>query len=264
MSIIIPFVLIAVIGGLLGFGLAIADSKLSVKKDEKLTEMENSMPNANCGGCGFAGCSAYAEAVFNHKAEIGLCAPGGNDLAQKMSQIMGIKTEVMDKKVAHVFCSAVPSNVGKDFDYNGLEDCNAATILFKGEKKCKEGCIGFGSCMKVCPEGAIKRTPEGKIYVDVSLCIGCGKCTKACPLQVIRMIPASQKYTVDCNSHEKGPNLRKYCETGCIGCGICEKKCPGSGFTVTSFLASYSEKDSTKEAAQQALACCPRKVIKEV
>jgi len=264
MSIIIPFILIAVIGALLGFGLAVADKKLSIKKDEKLELIEASMPNANCGGCGFAGCSAYAEAVYTHKAPIGLCSPGGSALAKKMAEIMGEEAVEMEKKTAHVFCSAVPAKEGKDFQYQGIEDCNGASLLFKGENSCKEGCIGLGSCIKVCPEGAIKRREDGSLFVQRELCIGCGKCEKICPNHVIRLVPSSQLFFTDCNSHAKGAEVRKYCEFGCIGCGICEKKFPASGFKVDSFLASFDPKAIDISQAGDAMAACPRKVIKKV
>lgn len=263
MSIIIPFIVIGVLGLILGFGLSVAEKKLAIKKDEKLEQIEACMPGANCGGCGFAGCGAYADAVFQKKAKIGLCSPGGSELAAQMAAIMGEEAVEIEKKVANVFCSAVPEKIGKDFQYQGLKDCNAASILFKGEKSCKSGCIGLGSCMKVCTENAIIRREDNSLFVIREKCIGCGKCEKVCPNQVIRLIPVSQAYAVNCNSHEKGAVLRKYCESGCIGCSICEKKFPGSGFTVTEFLASFDPKNCNSELNDGAADGCPRKVIRK-
>ncbi|MBO4387885.1 MAG: RnfABCDGE type electron transport complex subunit B [Spirochaetales bacterium] len=261
MSVLIPFVIVAVLGALLGFGLAIADKKLAVKKDPKLIALEEMMPGANCGGCGFAGCSAYAEAVFSRRAQIGLCSPGGKALADRMAETIGEASVEVKPRVAHVFCAAPPEEVKKDFDYSGLEDCNAASILFKGSKSCKYGCLGLGSCIKVCPAGAIERLEDGRIHVRTDICIGCGKCEKACPNGVIRLVDAGQKYFVSCNSKDKGPVVRACCPSGCIGCLICEKKHPGSGFKVESFLASYSSQDADDEASEAALASCPRKII---
>ena len=104
MAILYAFLIIAGIGALLGLGLAIADKKLAIEKDEKLVALEQIMPGANCGGCGFAGCADYAAAVASQKAEPGLCAPGGKDLAEKMGKIMGIEVTVGEKKVAYIFC----------------------------------------------------------------------------------------------------------------------------------------------------------------
>ena len=74
MAIFLAFIVIAVLGLVLGVGLQFAEGKLKVEKDEKLEELEAAMPGANCGGCGFAGCSAYAEAVYKGEAEPGLCS----------------------------------------------------------------------------------------------------------------------------------------------------------------------------------------------
>ena len=93
MNILYAFLVVSVLGLLLGAGLAVADKLLKVKKDEKLEKLEAIMPGANCGGCGFAGCSAYAAAVAEGTAKPGLCSPGGKDLAAKMGEIMGVSVE---------------------------------------------------------------------------------------------------------------------------------------------------------------------------
>ena len=129
MAILYAFLIIAGIGALLGLGLAIADKKLAIEKDEKLVALEQIMPGANCGGCGFAGCADYAAAVASQKAEPGLCAPGGKDLAEKMGKIMGIEVTVGEKKVAYIFCKGSCEKTKKDYDYRGLTDCNAASLL---------------------------------------------------------------------------------------------------------------------------------------
>ena len=263
MSILIAFLVLAFLGALLGLGLSLASKKFAVEKDEKLEKLEAMMPGANCGGCGFAGCAAYAEAVFNGSAEPGLCSPGGQALADKMSKVMGVAAGKIEKKVAYVFCQGSCSKTAKDFDYQGLEDCNAASILFKGEGSCKYGCLHLGSCMKVCPENAISRDADGQLSVDRDKCIGCGKCEKVCPNGVIKLIPYSAKYVVACNSHDSGAKVRKFCEAGCIGCKICETKFPESGFKVESFLASASY-DAPAEEQAKAAEGCPRKIIVKI
>ena len=151
-AILSAFLVIAGMGLVLGLGLAIADRKLAVVKDEKLVQLEEIMPGANCGGCGFAGCSAYAEAVFKGEAEIGHCAPGGAALAEKMGQIMGLSVDVsQEKMVAYVHCRGNVDVTGQEFAYKGMDDCNAAYLLQAGPNACKEGCLHLGSCMKVCP-----------------------------------------------------------------------------------------------------------------
>jgi len=141
MNILVAFIVLAVLGGILGVGLSIASKKLAVVKDQRLEQLEAMMPGANCGGCGFAGCAAYAEAVFKGIAQPGLCSPGGQSLTDRMSAVMGVKAATVEKMVAYVFCKGSCSKTTRDFEYMGLEDCNAASILFKGEGSCKYGCL---------------------------------------------------------------------------------------------------------------------------
>jgi len=261
MAILSAILVISIMGLILGFGLSVADHKLKVEKDEKLQEMEKHMPGANCGGCGFAGCSAYAEAVCKGEAEIGLCSPGGSALAQKMGEIMGIQVDAsQERMVAYVHCQGNMEVTGTEFRYEGMQDCNAAYILQAGPHSCKEGCLHLGSCMSVCPSGAISRNEKGMIVVDPNVCIGCKKCTTVCPTGAIKMIPASAKYVVACNNHQNGAIARKACGVSCIGCKICELKHPGSGCKVENFLSSINYAEESEATAEAALAC-PRKSI---
>lgn len=263
MAILYAFLIITGIGALLGFGLAVADKFLTEPKDEKLEALEEMMPGANCGGCGFAGCSAYAEAVYKGKVLPGLCAPGGVALANKMAEVLGVEVQMAQKKVAYIFCSGSCENTTKDYDYKGIQDCNAAAMLFKGDNGCKSGCLHLGSCMAVCEYNAIYRKEDGTLAVDASLCQGCGRCTKVCPNGVIKLIPADAPYVVACNSHEKGADVRKVCSVGCIGCKICEVKFPEAGFKVDQNLACAKYEPSYNiEEMSKAAEACPRHIIK--
>lgn len=260
MNILYAFLVLALLGWVLGICLAIAAKKLSVPKDEKLEALEEAMPGANCGGCGFAGCTAYAEAVYKGEAKPGLCSPGGNALVEKMSQILGIEAVEVEKMVAFVHCGGDYDKTQIDYSYVGMDDCNAAYINQSGPMGCKEGCVHLGSCMKVCPADAISRDERGKITVDKEKCIGCQACTKVCPTHVIRMVPYSAEYIVECNNHLPGGKVKKVCEVGCIGCKICQVKVADSPFSVEAFLSSndYSKpQDSAKEASD----LCPQKCI---
>ena len=260
MSIVIAFIIVGVLGLLLGLGLAIADKKLAIEKDEKLIALEEAMPGANCGGCGFAGCTAYADAVFKGEAEPGLCSPGGAALAAKMGEILGVKVEAKEKMVAFVFCRGGKDVTKPDYEYKGMADWNAAALLQGGANACKEGCLHLGSCISVCPVGAISKDSDGNIVVDKEACIGCGKCTAVCPNHVIKLVPYSAEYIVACNNHEPGGKVRKICQVGCIGCKICQTKVPGSPFTVTDFL-SVNDYHAPQDAAPAAAEACPQKCI---
>ena len=260
MSIVIAFIIVGVLGLLLGLGLAIADKKLAIEKDEKLIALEEAMPGANCGGCGFAGCTAYADAVYKGEAEPGLCSPGGAALAAKMGEILGVKVEAKEKMVAFVFCRGNSEVTKTDYEYKGMADCNAAALLQGGPSGCKEGCLHLGSCIAVCPAGAISKDEKGNVTVDKEKCIGCGKCVSVCPNNVIKLVPYSLEYICACNNHEPGGKVRKTCQVGCIGCKMCETKVQGSPFTVDSFL-SYNDWNKDQSTAGEAAEICPQKCI---
>lgn len=263
MAIVSAVIVVAGLGALFGYLLSWAEKKLAIQKNEKEVQLEAVMPGANCGGCGFAGCNAYADAVARGEAEIGLCIPGGAATAAKMAEIMGTNAPVEGdnrRKVAHVFCKGDCNVTGKEYLYKGLDDCNSAALLFGGDNQCKSGCLHLGSCIKVCPVGAISKNKEGHIVVDEAKCISCEKCVKVCPTGVIRMLYEDSEYVVDCSNDETGAVVRKKCSVGCIGCKICQVKFPESGFTVDNFLSSF---DQTKPHAQaeDAKNACPVKVI---
>lgn len=215
---------VGVLGALFGLGLAFASRILAVKKDERVSDVEEILPGANCGACGYAGCSAYAEAIVNEEADLTLCTPGAGEVAGKLGEYMGVEVEVSgEKMVAQVFCRGTKETSATAFNYQGLEDCNALYASFQGDKVCPYGCLGKGSCIKVCPVDAIYRHKDGYITIDQEKCISCGKCLDVCPTKVIKWIPYGADTLVACNSIDKGGAVKKYCSVGCIGCKICEK-----------------------------------------
>ncbi|HDQ14270.1 MAG TPA: RnfABCDGE type electron transport complex subunit B [Sediminispirochaeta sp.] len=262
LRVIYSFLSVAALGGLLGIGLAYASKIFAVKKDERIEELEKALPGANCGACGYAGCAAYAEAIVEENAEINLCSPGGASTIKAVAEIMGLESDVgeSEKMVAQVHCRGSKATASYLFEYRGVVDCNAAHMLFEGDKECKFGCLGLGSCIKVCPTDAIYYDQEGLVRVDREKCISCEKCVEVCPTGVMQMIPYSADYIVACNSTEKGAVVRKYCKVGCIGCKICEKKSPDGGFKVENFLATidYSQQGERVSAAK---ACPPKCII---
>ena len=160
---------IGILGGLgliFGLVLAAASKVFYVETDPRLDQLNECLPGANCGGCGYAGCGGYAEAVLNGEAAIGKCASGGNECAQAMAAIMGVKAEAVTRKVALVRCSG-EKTYNKDgqlisgakikANYEGFHDCVAASkVGGKGPLSCKFGCLGFGTCVKACKYGAIQ------------------------------------------------------------------------------------------------------------
>ncbi|MCL1829408.1 MAG: RnfABCDGE type electron transport complex subunit B [Oscillospiraceae bacterium] len=250
------------LGIVFGLILAVAAKVFAVETDERQEAIAAALPGANCGGCGFAGCSAYAAAiVLSSETPITSCAAGGKAAVNEIARIMGIEAEETVKKVALVKCSGTSGTAKRNFDYSGIYDCTAALRLGggKGPNECPQSCLGMGSCVEACLYGAIE-VKDGVASVNSEKCIGCTACVKMCPKKVIVMIPYSAKVTVACNSAQKGGILRKFCDIGCIGCKMCEKACETGAIEVVDNLAAIDFDKCT--SCGKCAVKCPRHVIR--
>ncbi len=248
---------------ILGFGLAAASRKLRVEKDKKVEELINVLPGLNCGACGYAGCESYAEALSSGEDDDATrCTPGGPETLAGLGTLLGLSLESSGPKmVARLACLGGDGVAVREFQYQGYSDCESAHLHFDGDKGCKYGCLGLGSCVKSCPVDAISYTDNGLVEVDPDICIGCEICVAVCPTGVMKMIPLGVDYFVACNSRDKGKITKTNCSAGCIGCRICEKKAPDTGFVVTDNLSVLEYTDITSEGRELAAAACPPKCI---
>ena len=220
-------IFLASIGALFGLGLAFAAKKFSVKVNPKVEQVLDTLAHAHCGACGYAGCEQYAEAVVkNPDVPPNLCTPGGSKTCEAVAFITGKKAEAREPVFARIMCQGDRSRSVRKFIYEGVEDCRAVILAGGGDKACRYGCLGYETCEKVCPFGAITMTAERIPFVDINKCTGCRKCESACPTKVIEVLPASRQVLVTCHSKDRGVDTKKNCETGCIACGICAKICP--------------------------------------
>ena len=267
MEILIAIAILGGLGLIFGLVLAAASKVFHVETDPRLDKLNECLPGANCGGCGYAGCAGYAEAVLSGEAEIGKCASGGNECAQTMGEIMGIKVGEVARKVALVRCSGhrTVDAEGKrqgarmKAEYEGFRDCLAASkIGGNGPLACKFGCLGFGNCVKVCKYDAI-HIVDGIAKVDNEKCVGCMSCAAACPRDLIIPVDYDKHVVIACASHAKGAVTVRGCSQGCIGCGLCTKICPHDAIHVDKNLAVI---DFTKcTSCGLCAAVCPKKLI---
>jgi Na+-translocating ferredoxin:NAD+ oxidoreductase RNF subunit RnfB len=225
------------IGIFFGFFLAFAFKYLAVKADEKEALILSLLPGTNCGACGFPGCQGLAEAIAKGKAEANGCVAGGAETTKKISQALGIDVSAKDEYVVFVHCRAGRKDAKVNYKYKGIHNCQAASLLFTGDKACIYGCIGLGSCVEVCPFDAIHINEDGVAVVDPDKCRFCKKCIAVCPRQLIKEVPKKQKVLVICNNKDKGKKAKDVCKLACIACKICEKNCPTQAIVVKDNLA---------------------------
>ncbi len=225
-DILVATLAIGIMGLILGGGLAYASKVFAVEKDPKIEEVRDVLPGANCGGCGFPGCDALADAIVNGNAKLNQCPVGGADVAAKIGAIMGMEVDTSVKNVALVSCKGCGDNVTQKFEYYGVKDCREAVIAMGGDKGCAYGCLGYGTCVAACKFDAIHINDCGIAEVDPKKCTACGACISVCPKSVIRLVPDPKTVHIMCNSHDKGKDVTSVCKVGCIACGICVKNCP--------------------------------------
>ena len=255
-NVLIAVAAVGAIGLIAGVILALAGKFFAVPVDEKVIKIREALPGANCGGCGYSGCDGYAEAVKNG-APCTLCAPGGSETAAKLAKIMGVAAESVEKKTAVVLCRGFSNATVKRFDYEGTHSCRAVNLVQTGDKSCTFGCLGYGDCVSVCEQDAI-RIIDGVARIDKNLCIACGKCVKACPRSIIELLPETTAVPL-CKNTQKGVFTMKVCQNGCIGCMKCVKTCPNGAVEVKDFRAVIDYQKCT--ACGLCAEACPKGVI---
>lgn len=247
-----------VFGTLLGY----ASKKFEIEVDPKITSIREVLPGANCGGCGYTGCDAYARAVVEEGAAADACTVGGASVASSIGDILGVKVEAKEKMIAFVKCNGSCDNTKIKADYGGINDCISAEKLWKENPLgCGYGCFGLGSCYEACKFGAIV-LENGIARIVEEKCVNCGACMRVCPRNLIEAVPIQKKVRVQCNSKDIGKAVRESCSAGCISCRICEKSCDYDAIHVKDNLAAVDYEKCT-----QCKACtekCPTKAVKTI
>jgi RnfABCDGE-type electron transport complex B subunit len=259
MAAIVLFGLTLVFATLLG----VAKEKLRVDEDPRIAEVNEALPAANCGGCGFAGCADFAKAVVEQKAPCDGCPVGGSETAQRIAEILGIEVVETAPYRAIIRCGARTQDKKGVVPYDGVESCVEANVVGVTQA-CVYGCLGYGDCVEACTFDALHMV-EGKPVVDYDKCTGCGACVTACPRDLCELIPFKQEsmLVVACANKEPTKAVKEVCKVGCIGCKLCQRLAPDI-FTVDNNVASINYEnysgDETEEI-QKVLDKCPAEVL---
>lgn len=255
---------IGIVGALL---LYVASKKFEVHEDPRIGQVQEVLPGANCGGCGYAGCAGFAGACVKADSLDGmLCPVGGAPVMAKIATILGKEASSAEPKVAVVRCNGTCAARPRTNKFDGVKSCAVASSLYGGETNCTFGCLGYGDCVKACSFDAIHINPEtGLAKVDEDKCTACGACVKACPKNVIELRkkgPKSRRIFVSCVNKDKGAVARKACANACIGCGKCAKECPFGAITVENNVA-YIDYNKCR-MCRKCVAVCPTGAIHEL
>ena len=264
-TIIIPVVSMAALGLIFGAGLAYTLKIFGIEVDPAVALIITKLPGANCGACGKAGCSGFAEALKKGEVMPAGCAVSTDEARLAIAEILGVEFNPKVKTIATVHCLGGKNAVNK-YEYKGIESCKAAMLVFGGHKACSYACLGLADCVRSCPFDAILIHDELPV-VDTHKCTACGNCVKACPRGIISLeaFDKDKIVMVACRSHDKGPAVKAVCSKGCIACGVCQKLSAGV-FKIEDNLAAVDrELAKTKEFDwEKVIEKCPTKVIMEI
>jgi len=261
---IISLSLLALISAVILYFVA---QKFKIFEDPRIDEIQAMLPAANCGGCGFAGCRNFAEALVKADTFEGLyCPVGGGTVMGLTARMLGKEAPVVDPLVAVLLCNGTPEYRPRTSKYNGASDCRISNSLYIGETDCSYGCMGYGDCVRACAFDAMYMdSPSELPIITDDKCVACGACVKACPRNLIELrkkAKKDRKIYVACSNCDKGGPARKACKVACIGCNKCFKVCEFEAITIENNLAYIDEKKCT--FCRKCTPECPTNAILEL
>lgn len=258
---------LSLLGAVAAIILFFVAQKFKVYEDPRIDQVDEALPGANCGGCGYPGCRGFAEACVKADSLDGLfCPVGGNATMSEVASVLGKVAAAQEPKVAVVRCSGSCEVRPKVNKYDGAQSCTIAASLYSGDTGCQYGCLGLGECVEACDFGAMYMDEDTGLPVIIDdKCVACGACVEACPKDIIELRKKNKKdrkIFVSCVNQDKGATAKKSCEVACIGCKKCQKVCPFDAITVENFLA-YIDPEKCKLCRKCVLEC-PTSAILEI
>lgn len=258
---------LCVIGAVSSAILYIISQRFKTIEDPRIELVQEALPAANCGGCGFPGCNGFASAIVKSDTMDGFyCPVGGQTTMDNIARILGRTADVSIKKIAVIRCNGTCENRPRTNIYDGASNCTIAAALYGGDTGCSFGCLGLGDCVDSCLFDAIHINPETMLpEVVEDKCTACGACVKACPKNLIELRkqgPKSRRIYVSCMNKDKGGVARKSCEVACIGCSKCQQVCPFDAITIENNLA-YIDDDKCR-LCRKCVPVCPTNSILEL
>jgi electron transport complex protein RnfB len=154
---------ISLLATALGLGLGWVARRFRVDADPVVEQINQILPQTQCGQCGFPGCRPYAEAIAAGTAEINQCPPGGASGIQALADLLGKEVLQLNPE-------------------NGQEKAKAVAVIDEAV------CIGCTLCIQACPVDAILGAAKQMHTVIESECTGCDLCVPPCPVDCIEMV----------------------------------------------------------------------------
>jgi electron transport complex protein RnfB len=148
-----------VFGGVLGF----AAVRFKTEGNPIADQINELLPQTQCGQCGFPGCRPYSQAIADGEA-INKCPPGGEGTIQALADLLDVDVMPLDEE-------------------HGEEKVTTVAYIREAE------CIGCTKCIQACPVDAILGAAKLMHTVIVSECTGCDLCVEPCPVDCIDMLP---------------------------------------------------------------------------
>ncbi len=245
--------------------LGVASRVFYVEEDPLVEAVTEALPGSNCGGCGYAGCSGYAEAVVRDASvPANLCVAGSAQTAATVGRLSGKAAEAAAPRISFRRCAKQEGDMKQRFAYDGVVSCRAAHELDGGPDLCGYSCLGLGDCLRACPFDAII-LKDGMATIIEENCVACGKCISACPRGVLQIIPQAHRVMVFCSTRNKGKTAMDACSVGCINCNACVRKCPAKAISSVDGRIEIDQQacmDYGPDCCEACVDVCPRKILR--